>query len=199
VFRSSLVRGEFGVIDGSQSPALTEFEVRLLPHLKANVAPRTYGFYKENLAVMKRFEALAKARLSKIDQSLIERFVQWRLAEKVSTITVNHSLRTLRRALILAREWKIVRDVPRIKLLPGEHERDFVLSEDMLSFMVEYLQKAYPTSLMQYPLPFLVDTGLRISEACGLGWEDVQLRSKPGSIRLVKGKSRNAKREIPLT
>ena len=199
VFRSSLVRGEFGIIDGSQSPTLAEFEVRLLPHLKSNVSPRTYKFYRENLSVLKRFEPLAKARLSKIDQSLIERFVQWRLQEKVVAVTVNHSLRTLRRALMLAREWKLIRDVPRMKMLPGEHERDFVLGEDLLGLMTEYVGKAYPTGLMQYLLPFLVDTGLRISEACGLRWEDVDLRSHPGSIKIVKGKSKYAKREIPLT
>jgi integrase len=198
-FRTSLIKGEFGIIDGQLAPTLAAFEQRLLPHLKANVASRTYGFYKENLAALNRFPELAQSRLHKIDSSLIEKFIQFRLKQNVAPVTVNHSLRTLRRALILAREWKLIRDVPRIKLLPGEREREFVLDEEVLSLMIEYLQKAYPTSLMQHLLPFLVDTGLRISEACGLQWDHVRLTPKPGSIRIVKGKSKYAKREIPLT
>ena len=37
------------------------------------------------------------------------------------------SLRTLRRVLHIARDWKLIRDVPKIKMLPGENERDYVL------------------------------------------------------------------------
>jgi integrase len=200
VFRSSLVRGEFGIIDGKQSPTLAQFEQRLLPHLKANVAPRTYGFYKQNLAALNRFGPLASARLHKIDQSLIERFIQFRLKDgnSLTPTTVNHSLRTLRRALILARDWKLVRDVPRIKLLPGEHEREYVIDDSELDRMTKYIATAYPTSLMQHMLPFLIDTGLRISELCALKRDHVHL-GEPGSIRITKGKSKYAKREIPLT
>src|SRR5438105_688693 len=63
VFRSSLIKGEFGIIDASRAPTLSQFEERLLPHLKANVAPRTHGFYKQNLAVLNRFGPLASSRI----------------------------------------------------------------------------------------------------------------------------------------
>jgi hypothetical protein len=123
VFKSSLVKKEFGFIESRLAPTLEQFEERLLPHLRANNAVRTYGFYKENLAVLKRFKPLASYKLSGIDAALIENFIQWRLKENVSLVTVNHSLRTLRRALYLAKKWKLIRDVPVINLLPGEHER----------------------------------------------------------------------------
>jgi integrase len=200
-FRTSLIKSEFGIIDGSKAPTLVEFEARLLPHLKANVAPRTYEFYKHYLNALKRFPAIATCKLHKIDQSLIERFVQHRLRHDGgrSVTTVNHSLRTLRRTLLLARDWKLVRDVPKIKLLPGEHERDYVLSDAELKRMTDYIGGAYPTSLMRFLLPFLVDTGLRISEACNLQKEHVQMNGQPWSIKILKGKSKYAKREIPLT
>ena len=102
-FRWSLLQGEYGIIDGAQAPTLKEFEARLLPHLKENCAPRTYGFYRENLQALNNFETLAKSKLSKIDPSLIEKFIQWRLkpdGKARAAITVNHSLRTLRRCLI---------------------------------------------------------------------------------------------------
>jgi site-specific recombinase XerD len=200
VLRTGLIKGEFGIIDAGKAPTLTQFEVRLLPHLEANVAPRTYGFYKQNLAVLKRFSPLALSRLHKIDASMIEKFIQHRLQDKVTPVTVNHSLRTLRRVLHIARDWKLIREVPKIKLLPGEHERDYVLDDETVNRGVEYLRATYPTSRMHLMLPFLVDTGLRITEACGLQKEHIQFRDElPCSIRIVKGKSKYAKREIPLT
>ena len=200
VFRTSLIKGEFGIVDSRRSPTLAQFEDRLLPHLKANVAPRTYGFYKENIAALKRFGPLATSRLGNIDSSLIEKFMQFRIKEEVAPVTVNHSLRTLRRLLHIAKEWKIIRDVPRIKMLPGEREREAVIEEYELALMTDYIGKAYPTSLMRHILPFLVDTGLRISEACGLLRENVRFDDgQPVRIRIAKGKSKYAKREIPLT
>lgn len=199
-FRTALIRGEFGIMDSRRAPTLVEFEQRLLPHWEANTQPRTAGFYKQNLTALLRFPALALSRLHKIDQSLIEKYVQFRLKDKVTPVTVNHALRTLRRVLHIARDWKIIRDVPRIKLLPGENEREAVLSESDLTSMVNYIGAAYPTSLMRHMLPFLTDTGLRISEACALQREHVKFKDdQPHSIRITRGKSKYAKREIPLT
>jgi integrase len=200
VFRASLVRGEFGIIESRRAPTLGKFEERLLPHLKANTAPRTYGFYVENLTVLKRFTPLASCKLGSIDSALIENFVQWRLKEKVSAVTVNHSLRTLRRALHLAKKWKLVRDVPVVSLLPGEHEREAVIEEPILKLMISYITKAYPHTLMQHLLPFLVDSGLRISEACNLERQHVTFDDGCAvAVRVVKGKSKYSKREVPLT
>lgn len=200
VFKSSLVKGEFGIIESRNSPTLEKFQEKLLAHLKANTAPRTHGFYKENLAVLTRFTPLASAKLSSIDSAMIENFVQWRLKEKVAHVTVNHSLRTLRRVLHLAKKWRLLREVPVISLLPGEHEREAVIEEPVLKQMIEWIQKAYPHTLMQHVLPFLVDCGLRISEACNLEREHVTFDDGClVSVRVAKGKSKYAKREVPLT
>jgi integrase len=200
VFRTGLIKGEFGIIEARHAPTLTQFETRLLPHWESNVAARTYGFYKQNLVVLKRFAPLAFSRLHKIDAPMIERFIQYRLQDEVTPVTVNHSLRTLRRILHIARDWRLIREVPKIKLLPGEHERDYVLSDDTVNKGADYLRSTYPTSRMHLMFPFLVDTGLRITEACGLQKEHITFKDElPCSIRIVKGKSKNAKREIPLT
>jgi integrase len=199
-FRTSLVKGEFGIMDASRAPTLLQFEERLLAHIKANVAPRTHEFYKQNLDVLNRFGALASARLHKIDASMIESFIQWRLKQDVTPVTVNHSLRTLRRVLHIARDWKLIREVPKVKMLAGENQREYVLEDATVDRMTAYLKKTYPTSRFHLMLPFLVDTGLRITEACGLQREHVQFRDKqPVSIKIVRGKSKYAKREIPLT
>jgi integrase len=203
-FRTALVRGEFGIIDGQQSPTLKEFKDRLLQHLKVHTAPRTYTFYKENLSTLIKFEPLANSKLGRIDASLIDRFVQWRLkrdgkGRKRSVVTVNHSLRTLRRTLILAREWKLIHESPKVKLLVGENQRECVLSEGDMTAMVEASITMHPKSTFQWLLPFLVDTGLRISECCNLKRDDLTLEGPHPVLKVAKGKSKYARREVPLT
>jgi integrase len=202
LFRAGLIKGEFGIIETKQTPTLAQFETRLLPHWEANCAPRTFGFYKQNLAALNKFAPLAYSRLHKIDAAIIEKFIQFRLKDdkKPTPVTVNHALRTLRRVLYIARDWKLIRDVPRIKMLPGENERDFVLDDETVNKMVEWLRATYPTSRFHLMLPFLVDTGLRITEACNLQKEHIEFKDEiPCSIKIVKGKSKYARREIPLT
>jgi integrase/recombinase XerD len=46
-------------------------------------------------------------------------------------------------------------------------------------------------------LPFLVDTGLRISEAIGLKWEHIDFNK--GTVFVSDGKTKNARRHIPMT
>ena len=112
---------------------------------------------------------------------------------------MNHSLRTLRRVLHLAKKWRLLREVPVISLLPGEHEREAVIEEPILQQMIQWIQKAYPHTLMQHVLPFLVDCGLRISEGCNLQREHVTFDGCPVAVRVVKGKSKFSRREVPLT
>jgi hypothetical protein len=51
---------------------------------------------------------------------------------------------------------------------------------------------------MRHMLPFLVDTGLRISEACGLLTENVCFDDgQPVFIRIAKGKSKYASERYP--
>lgn len=204
-FRTSLARGEFDILDNAGTPTLEGFRKRLFAHLKANVKERTYIWYEDYFNTLTRFNDLANTRLNRIDVPLIERFVQWRLngEEKPEVITVNHSLRTLRRALHLAEEWKLIRRAPKIRLLRGENSREYVISEDTLKLMIDWIAKAYPTSLMQHLLPFLVDTGLRITEACELTRDNVSLDPKPGAERgwlyVAQGKTKYSKRYVPLT
>ena len=105
-FRTSLVKGELGLPSGSRVPTLAQFKERrpdgqpgLLPHLKANVAPRTFQFYTHYLNALTNFPPMAACQMHRIDEALIEKFVQYRLKMDGgrSVMTVNHSLRTLRR------------------------------------------------------------------------------------------------------
>ncbi len=59
------------------------------------------------------------------------------------------------------------------------------------------------TSFLRNALPLLIDTGLRISEACALRWDHVGLEPRSGAtlgwVYVEKGKSKYAKRHVPLT
>lgn len=109
----------------------------------------------------------------------------------MSVARTNATLRTLRRALRLAEEWNLILKAPKIKLLPGERARDFVVSDELLKKMLKH-EKC--TQLLRSLLPFLIDCGLRIGEACGLQWEQVGLEPKTGAtlgwVHVERGKSK---------
>ncbi len=148
---------------------------------------------------------MATASLDRIDEALVEAYVVER-RKRVSPATVNRQLATLRRALRLAQEWRVIDRVPRIRLLPGEREREFVLRHDQEAL---YLGVA-PQPLHDVAL-LILDTGLRVGEAVNLAWRE------PASLGLVTsgfvhlepangakygyvqvGKSKNARRNLSL-
>jgi integrase len=159
--------------------------------------PRTISFYKEKLQRLLEYPRLANARLDRIEEELIEDYIQHR-RKNVAPATVNRQLATLRRALRLAHKWKIIDRLPRIVLLQGERNRDFVLSPAQERL---YLDIAPQT--LQDMAVVLLDTGMRISEALALQWPDVHFEPAPGAragyVQVRGGKSKNARRNLSLT
>jgi integrase len=178
---------------------LAEFENRFFAYLTNNVpSSNTVTFYKQAYKqLLWPGVELGTTYLSGITPAIIEEWVQRRIKE-VGVARVNASLRTLRRALRLAEEWRLIRKCPKIKLLPGERHREFVISEELLTKLLAHEDC---TELLRDLLPFLVDTGLRISEALALKWEHVFLEPSRGTamIYIEKGKTKYARRHIPLT
>ena len=162
---------------------------------------------------MLEYEPLADARLDEIDEALVERYVQYRsnnfvrrrtkeglkvvVGRRVSSSTVNRALATLRRFMRLAQEWRAIDRVPRIRLLAGERNREYVLSYTDEKVYLEFVPQPLKDIAM-----LVLDTGLRIGEAIALEWRDVHLStngSQLGYIQIREGKSRNARRAVPLT
>jgi len=187
------------------------FEDQFYPYLENNVAAeRTRTFYKESAKPLlfgtratdenpNSTTGLGSMLLTSITSSVIEAWVQQRSRE-VGPASVNSSLKTLRRALRLAVEWGILTKAPKIKLVKGERQREFVITEELLGRMLAH-EKC--TAFLKDLLPFLIDTGLRISEALALTWSHVGLEPKPGAskgwVYVEKGKSKFARRYVPLT
>jgi len=185
--RTELVKGRAGL----RAPTLFDFSKQFINSLPDRVSRETFRFYVGHFRALWEFPALGQCQLDRINMALVEDFIQWRRKQGVSVTTVNHNLRTLRRALHLAAEWNVIAKVPKVKLLPGELQRDYVLSEQTVE---RFTREPQP---MCWLVPFLVDTGLRRAEICNLLWDNVNFSER--WIFITRGKSKYARRRIPLT
>jgi integrase len=112
---------------------------------------------------------------------------------KLSASTINCGLRTLRRALNLALDWGIMEKGSKIRLAKGEKQRERVVSEKE--------REAYLNACRQ-PLkdvaPIILGTGMRPGEVLSLRWENILLQEIEGLISILEGKSRAARRVLPM-
>lgn len=197
--KTALAKGEVGIRERKPVPLLKDFAQRFIDAIEVRCAAKrnTVQFYASKLARLLKFEPLADARLDRIDEALIESYVQGR-SKQVAPASVNRELATLRRLLRLAHEWREIDRVPRIRLLPGERERIFVLNHAQER---EYLSSA-PQPLHDAAM-LMLDTGLRVGEVLALDWHDVHLEpagaARLGYLHVRSGKSKNAKRNLSLT
>lgn len=197
--KTALAKGEVGIIEKKPAPTFREFakDFRKSFETKCAEKPLTVEFYNSKLARLLEFSPLAGARLDQIDESLIDSYVQHR-RKVVSPASTNRELATLRKALRLAHEWRVIDRVPRIRLLPGERSREFVLNREQERL---YLEMA-PQPLRDLAM-LLLDTGLRVGEAQSLEWSDIHLEAcqnaPHGFLQVRHGKGPNAPRAIPLT
>lgn len=204
--RLRLAKGEAGIHDRKRAPTLAEFEERFEAEIETACSdkPETVRFYREKMRRLLNDSELAGARLDQIDKAMIDAYKQRRSREPsrygtpMTVASVNRELAVLRRALRLAQEWDIIDRVPRIKMLRGERNRDFVISH---ALEPKYLA-ACPQPLQDAAL-LMLETGVRSGEAVALEWKDVHLdpavHARFGYIRIRKGKSANAKRNLSLS
>jgi len=198
-YRTALAMGEVGIEERKAAPMFAEIANRFIAHVETRHEnkPQTVQFYAAKLSRLLAYKPIAGARLDRIDEGVIEGYVVARRAS-VGPATVNRELATLRRMLRLAHEWREIQRVPRIRLLTGERVRDFVLSRKQEAlYLAACPQPLYDLAVL------MLETGLRIGEALHLEWTDVILTpingARFGYLRVREGKSKNARRVIPLT
>ena len=178
--RVRLAKGEAGINERQPAPTLAEFGPRFQRAIETVCAdkPATVGFYEEKLRRLLADSQLAGARLDAIDEAVIDGYKQRRTRQAsrygrpISPASVNRELATLRRLLRLAQEWKVLDRVPRIRLLRGERNREFVLGHGLEP---AYLAAA-PQPLRDVAV-LMLETGVRPGEAVGLQWPDVRLQT----------------------
>ena len=203
--RVGLVKGELGIRDKSRIPTVEGFSERFLASVEIDTTskPRTLKFYQTAVRGVLDFDRLAKARLDRVDEALVEEFKQHRAAcvsrrgRPYKASTTNRELAALRRLLGLAYEWKLIDRIPRVRQLRGVTGREFTLSDEQEQI---YLGAAEP--LFHDFTVLMLDAGIRPGEALSLEWPDVHLKapgSERGYLTIPAAKAKNSKeRTIPL-
>lgn len=197
--RTSLAKGEVGIREPKSTPTLSAFlKDRVLPWAEASFAgscPKNAKWYRNECRALTAYKRLANARLDEITGELASEFAAHRLREGKQVATVNSSIRVLRRALNLAVEWAIIASAPKLEVLSGERRRERVVTPD---------EEAKFLTAASEPLAsiaaVLADTGMRPEECFRIRWEHVTwLNGRNGALLIAHGKTRAARRMLPMT
>ncbi|WP_371809221.1 tyrosine-type recombinase/integrase [Aquabacterium sp. A08] len=134
---------------------------------------------------------LGALTLNQINGDVIWRIVQGELQKGNKPATVNRYLATIRNLLRMARdEWQWIDTFPKIRLLPGEMERDRWLTREE----AERLVRCCPPHLAAL-VRFALATGCRAGEITGLEWNRVDLNRKTAWLNQTKN---GTPRGVPL-
>jgi integrase len=189
--RAELAKGNWGILEKKPSPILADcLRKDFLPHVDRTAKAGTARYYHDGA---KRLLAsdLANLRLEEITDQHAGRFAE-RFAH-LSASTVNCSLRTLRRALSLAAQWGKLERMPKISLAKGERQRDRVLTDaEAERYLVACPQPWRDVATL------MLGTGMRPGECYALRWEHVLLNGQGGLIQVAQGKTKAARRMLPM-
>ena len=193
--RAALANGLVGIREKKPSPALVDFlRNDFLPFAESKHAakPMTLRYYKQGSDMLSK-SALGSVVLSELTDQNAQEFA--RENSSLSPSGINRGLRTLRRALNLAYQWGKLEKPCRVGLVAGEHQRDRVLTQDESA---RYLAAC--------PQPWrdcatiILDEGFRPGEVFALRWPHVLMNDDgTGFIQIVAGKSKAARRVLPMT
>jgi integrase len=180
-------------------PTLTDFcEKRIEPWAKSTLertSPKTWLWYKFGTGVLKRSVVVGNIRLDEIGTERIAEFISELQRDQFQVSSINSSLRALRRVLRLAVEWEVMEVAPKIKMLSGERHRERVITLDEEA---RYLAACQP--LLGDVSLVLLDTGMRPEECHCLKWEFINWEEgRQGTVLVEKGKTKAARRLLPLT
>jgi len=192
--RSELARGNFGILEMRLAPTLGEFLKReFLPYTKARfqATPKTRDYYSFGAKSLLDSD-LAKLRLDEITDQHAGQYTV-RLLGHLKPTTVNCGLRTLRRALSLAVEWGKLDRRPKINLAKGERQRERVLTEDEAARYIAACPQSWKDAAT-----LVLGEAMRPGEAYCLRWENVLLNGQGGLIQIAQGKSKAARRLLPM-
>lgn len=165
-------------------------------------------FYTYSFDSLLKYEPLAEAHLDKIEERLVQKYTVWALAREcerdkertTSVATVNRWRATLRKALRMARRWKLIQSVPEIPRLKGARERSFVFTEALRRKYNEVAPEPLNTFVQ-----LSCEIGICEGEMIDLLKGDVHLRGKAdewghyGYVQIRNGKTEFRKRSLPVT
>lgn len=169
-----------------RTPTLAEFAPRwmeqyVMPHNRASTRRA-----KRIALKLRILPALGHLPLDGISTEKIDAFKATLIGLGLKPKTVNNYLTMLRSALSVARDWGVIRELPRVRWLPVP---------DMgykyhTTLEVERLLAAAPAGLWRTLLLFFATTGVRYNEAAALTWNDVLLDAEHPIAHVWRSASR---------
>ena len=191
--RTALANGLVGIREKKPAPSLADFlRIDFLPFVETKHAlkPGTAEYYTDGAKMIRKCD-WASLPLDKISdqhaQHLAAKF------SKLSASRVNCGLRTLRRALNLAFEWGKLEKPVKIKLAQGERQRDRVLTPEEWERYIAHCPQPWRDVAM-----LVRGTGMRPGEAFALRWENIHLNDTGGIVQVTDGKTKAARRLLPM-
>jgi integrase len=190
--RTRLARGESGILERKRISLADFLKREFVPFIQSKCAakPATLRYYRYGVSELQASD-FASLDLSEITDQHAGQFAAKRA--NLSPSTVNCGLRTLRRALYLAFEWGKLDRMPQVTLARGERQRERVLSDSEVEAYLAACAQPWRDAAT-----IMLGTGMRPSEVFSLRWESVHLNGKGGLLQVAQGKSRAAKRMLPM-
>ena len=150
---------------------------------------RSYGDVKRICRMLDPY--LGQLTLSQINGDVIWTVIQGELKKGNKPATVNRYLALIRSLLRMARdEWQWIDSIPKVRLMPGEVERDRWLTHDEADRLITACSP-HLAALVRFALA----TGCRAREITGLEWERVDLARQTAWLNLTKN---GTPRGVPL-
>jgi len=191
--KTSLAKGEVGIREKKPVPSLADFlKNDFVPFVKTKHAtkPGTAEYYSDGASMVRKCD-WASESLDKISDQHAQHFAAKYAA--LSPSRINCGLRSLRRALNLAFEWGKLERPVKITLAKGERQRDTVLADaDWQRYIAECPQPWRDAAVI------IRGTGMRPGEAFALRWENIYLNGTGGLIQVTEGKTKAARRMLPM-
>jgi len=191
--RTSLAKGEVGIRERKQV-SLTDFlRNEFLPFVESKfkaVKPRTLRYYQYGAKTLQDSD-FASLDVREITDQHAGQYAAKRAS--LSPSTVNCGLRTLRRAMSLAYQWGNLDRMPKITMAKGERQRERILTDMEATAYLAACRQPWKDCAT-----IMLGTAMRPSEVFALRWENVLLNGNGGLLQITDGKSRAARRMLPL-
>jgi len=191
--RTALANGLVGIREKKVVPSLADFlRNDFVPFVKTKHAakPGTANYYADGSNMVCKCD-WASDPLDKISDQHAQHFAAKYAA--LSASRINCVLRSLRRALNLAFEWGTLERPVKITLAKGERQRDTILADsDWQRYIIECPQPWRDAAII------IRGTGMRPGEAFALRWENIYLNSTGGLVQVTEGKTKAARRMLPM-
>jgi integrase len=191
--RTSLAKGEVGIREKKAVPSLADYLTKdFIPYVESKHAtkPGTMEYYRDGANMVLKCD-WSREKLNQISDQHAQHFAA--KFAKLSASRINCGLRSLRRALNLAYEWGKLERPAKITLAKGERQRERVLSDAEWQLYIAECPQPWRDAAT-----VIRGTGMRPGEVFGLRWENIHLNGSGGLIQVTDGKTRAARRLLPM-